>query len=49
MNALGFLKIIINIIIKYYNLLDLIIINQKLLFTSKFLTLLSYFFNIKKK
>ena len=35
-NTLGLTKIIINMIIRYYSLLDLIITNKKSLFTSKF-------------
>ena len=35
-NALGLAKIIINIVIKYYGLLDLIIINQGFFFILKF-------------
>ena len=48
-DALGLAKIIINMIIKHFDLPDLIVINQKLLFTSKFRLLLYYFLNIKQK
>ena len=48
-NILDFAKIIINIVIRHYSFLDSIIINKSLLFISKFLLLLYYFFNIKQK
>ena len=46
-NILGLAKIIINIIIKYYSLSNLIITNQKFLFILKFWLLLYYFLSIK--
>ena len=48
-NTPDLIKIIINIIIKYYGFLDLIVTNQGLLFTSKFWSSLCYFFGIKQK
>lgn len=42
-------KIIINIVIKNLNLVDFIVNNQKLGFTSKFWTLLCYLLGIKLK
>ena len=48
-NALNFIEVIIDVIIRYYSLLDLIIINQKSLFISKFWLLLYYFLGIKQK
>lgn len=44
-----FIKVIIDIIIYYYDFFNFIIIDKKLLFTSKFGFLLYYFLNIKKK
>ena len=35
-NILDFIKVIINVIIKYYNLLNLIVINQRFFFILKF-------------
>lgn len=40
-------EIIIDVIVRYCGLFKLIISDQGLLFTSKFLSLLCYFFNIK--
>ena len=48
-NALSFTKIIINIVIRYYDLLNFIILDQSLLFISKFWFLLCYFLGIKQK
>ena len=46
-NVPSLIKIIINIIIRYHGLLNSIVINQRLLFTSKFWSLLCYFLGIK--
>ena len=46
-NELGLVKIINNIIVRYYGFLNLIVINQRSFFISKFLLLLCYFFVIK--
>ena len=48
-DAPDFIKIIIDIVIRYYGLLDSIITNSGFFFYSKFWSSLSYFFNIKKK
>ena len=48
-NTPAFTEVIINIIVRYYNLLNLIVISQRLLFTSRFWLLLCYFFDIKQK
>ena len=45
----GLVKVIINIIVRYYGLPESIIINCNLLFISKFWFLLYYFLNIKWK
>ena len=47
-NALGLAKMIINAVVHHYGVLELIVINQGSLFTSKFWTLLCYFLEIKK-
>ena len=46
-DALGLAKVIINVIVRYHNFSNSIIINRDLLFASKFLLLQCYFFNIK--
>ena len=46
-NTLDFIKVIINKIIRYYSLLNSIIIDKDLLFILKFQLLLYYFFGIK--
>lgn len=48
-NIADLAEAIINVIVRYYSLLELIISNQDLLFTSKFSFLLSYFFGIKRR
>ena len=48
-NALGLAVIIINIIMRHHGLPDSIITNWGSLFTSKFWSLLCYFFNIKRR
>ena len=45
----GFVKIIINNVVRYYGLLNFIITDQNLLFTLKFLFLQCYFLKIKQK
>ena len=42
------IEIIIDIIVRYHDLLDAIIIDQNFLFTSKFWILLCYFLKIKR-
>ena len=42
-------KVIIDVVIRYHNLPDLIVINQGSFFTSKFWSLLCYFLGIKRK
>ena len=49
MNIPSFTKVIINIVVKHYCLLNSIITDQDLLFTSKFMFLLYYFLKIKQK
>ena len=46
-NIPGLVKVIVNIVVRYYGLLILIITNKKSLFTSKLLSLLCYFSGIK--
>ena len=46
-DILGLTKVIFNIIIKYYSLLNLIISKSKIFFILKSWLLLYYFFNIK--
>lgn len=46
-NTLSFIKFIINLMIRHYSLLNLIIINKRLFFTSKIWLVLYYFFSIK--
>lgn len=48
-NIAGFAKIIINMIVRDDGLSKSIVSNQSLLFTSKFWSLLYYFFSIKYK
>ena len=45
----GLAKVIINIIVRYHNLSDLIVTDQKSLFTSKFWSSLCYFLSIKRR
>ena len=45
-NILSFAKVIIDAIIMYHNLLNLVVPSQNLLFNSKFLLLLCYFLDI---
>ena len=46
-NLLGLAEVIINMVIGYYGLADLIVINRSLFSISKFWLLLCYFFGIK--
>ena len=48
-NTLSLVEVIINIMLRHHSLLNLIVIDQKLLFTSKFWLLLCYFFDIKQR
>ena len=48
-DALGLAEVIIDIVVRYHGLPDLIITNQESFFTSKFWLLLCYFFVIKWK
>ena len=47
-DALGLAKVIINVVVQYYGVLDSIISNREAIFISKFWSLLYYFFDIKK-
>ena len=49
MDALGLAKVIIDVVVRHYNLSDLIITDQESLFTLKFSSLLCYFLGIKQK
>ena len=48
-NTLGLAKVIINVVVRYHSLSDLIVTNRGFLFTSKFWSLLCYFFGIKRR
>ena len=48
-DAPGFAEVIIKVIVRYHRLPDLIVIDQGLLFTSRFWSLLCYFLVIKQK
>ncbi len=48
-NVPGLVEVIINMVMHHYGVPELIIIDQGLLFTSKFWFSLFYFFGIKKK
>ena len=48
-NALGLAKVIFNIVVWHHSLLDLIVSNKGLLFTSKFWLLPCYFLGIKRR
>ena len=48
-DVLGLAKVIINMIMRYYAVSKSIVIDQGLLFISKFWSLLYYFLKIKKK
>ena len=48
-NALGLAEVIIDVMVWYHSLLDSIITNRSSLFTSKFKSLLCYFFDIKRR
>ena len=48
-DAPGLAEVIIDIIVQYYNLPDLIVSERGLLFTSKFWSSLCYFLSIKQK
>ena len=46
-NALGLVEVIIDVVVRYHGLLDLILTDRGSLFTSKFWSSLCYFFSIK--
>ena len=48
-DGLGPVQVIINVMMRYHGLLELIINDNNLLFTSKFWSSLCYFFGIKRK
>ncbi len=48
-NASALAEIIIQAVVQYYSLLDLIVTDQSSVFISKFWSLLCYFFGIKQK
>ena len=48
-NAPGLAEVIIDVVIRYYGLSDSIVIDQELLFTSNFWSLLCYFLDIKQR
>ena len=48
-DALGLAEVIIDVIVRYRGLLDLIVTDKGLLFTSKFWSLLCYFLDIKRR
>ena len=48
-NALGLAEVIINVVVKYHGLLDLIVTDRGSLFISKFWSSLCYFFGIKRR
>ena len=48
-DAPGLAKVIIDIVVEYYSLPDSIITDKGSLFTSKFLSLLCYFWRIKRR
>ena len=48
-NISAFAKVIVNVVIRYYGLLDSTVINRRSFFTLKFWSSLFYFFGIKQK
>ena len=48
-DALRLVEVIINIVVQYHGLLDFIISDYGIIFTSKFWSLLCYSFDIKKQ
>ena len=48
-NVLDLVEVIINMVVHYHRVLESIVMDQGLLFTSKFWSLLFYFLEIKKK
>ena len=48
-NALELAKVILDIVVWHHGLPDSIVTNKSLLFTSKFWSLLYYFFNVKQR
>ena len=49
LDAPGLVKIIINIVVRHHSLSNSIVTNRRSFFTSKFWSLLCYFFGIKQK
>ena len=49
LNAAGLAEVIFDVIVQHYGLLDLIVTDRSLLFTSKFWLSLCYFFGIKRR
>lgn len=49
MNTTSFIKVIINIVVRYKDLLDLKISDKKFVFIFNLLSLLDYFVDIKQK
>ncbi len=48
-NAPGLAEVIIDVIVQHHGVLESIVTDQNLLFTSKFMSSLCYFLGIKKK
>ena len=48
-HALGLAEVIIDVVVRYHGLLDLIVTDRESLFTSKFWSSLCYFFDIKRR
>ena len=48
-NVLGLAKVIIDVVLHYYEVLESIVTDQSSLFISKFWSLLYYFLEIKRK
>ena len=48
-DALGLAKVIIDVVVRHHGLPDSIVTDQGSLFTSKFWSLLCYFFGIKRR
>ena len=48
-NTLDLAEVIIDVVVRYYGLLNSIVTNRRLLFTSKFWSLLCYFLGIKRR
>ena len=48
-DALGLAEVIIDVVVRHHGLQDLIVTNKSSFFTSKFWSLLCYFFDIKER